>query len=68
MCVCNCARVCSHHSLPVCHYLESDHEAQMYQIQALIDKLPEVNKETLKRVIGHLRKYVYTTYYGCFYV
>ena len=41
----------------VCHSLaESEHEARMYQIKGLIDKLPDVNKETLKRIIGHLRR------------
>ena len=31
----------------------------MYQLQSLIDQLPEVNRETLKRLIGHLLKYVH---------
>ena len=34
----------------------SDHEQQLYQLQSLIEQLPEVNRETLKRVIGHLTK------------
>ena len=36
--------------------VESAHEAQMYQIQTLLEKLPPVNRETLKRMIGHLRR------------
>ncbi len=47
---------CTLNSLPPS--IESDHEAQMYQIKSLIDQLPPVNKETLKRIIGHLRRWV----------
>ena len=36
--------------------MTSGHENQMYQLQSLIDQLPDVNKETLKRLIGHLLK------------
>ncbi len=39
-------------------HLESDHESQMYQLQSLIEQLPPVNRETLRRVAGHLKKLV----------
>jgi len=35
-----------------------DHETQLLQLQLLIDKLPPVNKDTLRRIIGHLRKVI----------
>ena len=35
-----------------------DYEERLHQFQALTDNLPPVNYETLKRVIGHLRKLV----------
>jgi hypothetical protein len=38
--------------------LMTDHENQMYQLQTLLDQLPEVNRETLKKVIGHLLKVI----------
>jgi len=38
--------------------LETDHEAQLYQLKQLIQQLPEVNRETLKRIILHLRRWV----------
>ena len=31
---------------------------QLDQVQSLIGQLPTVNRETLKRIIGHLTKYV----------
>ncbi|XP_019855675.1 PREDICTED: arf-GAP with Rho-GAP domain, ANK repeat and PH domain-containing protein 1-like isoform X2 [Amphimedon queenslandica] len=38
--------------------MTSGHENQMYQLQSLIDQLPDVNRETLKRLIGHLLKVI----------
>ena len=38
----------------------------MIKMQQLIAKLPEVNRNTLRRVMGHLRKYVLKSY--CHYV
>ena len=29
----------------------------MYQMQNIIQRLPDVNRETLRRVIAHLRRY-----------
>ena len=37
---------------------ETDHESQLYQLQSLIEQLPVVNKDTLKRIVGHLKKLV----------
>ncbi len=34
----------------------TDHEQLLYQLQSLIEQLPEVNRETLKRLVCHLRK------------
>lgn len=34
----------------------TDHEEQMYQLQSLLDQLPEVNRETLKKLTAHLLK------------
>lgn len=34
-----------------------DEDEKKTQIQSLIERLPPVNQETLKRLIGHLRKY-----------
>lgn len=34
----------------------TDHEDQMYQLQSLIEQLPDVNRETLKKLTGHLLK------------
>uniref|UniRef100_A0A1X7TTF8 Uncharacterized protein n=2 Tax=Amphimedon queenslandica TaxID=400682 RepID=A0A1X7TTF8_AMPQE len=38
--------------------MTSGHENQMYQLQSLIDQLPDINRETLKRLIGHLLKVI----------
>ena len=38
----------------------SDHESKMHQLQSLIEQLPQVNKETLKKLISHLLKLVET--------
>ena len=35
----------------------------MIKMQQLIAKLPEVNRNTLRRIMGHLRKYVVKSYY-----
>ena len=40
----------------------TDHETKLHQLQSLIEQLPPVNKETLKRMINHLLKYVMTDY------
>ena len=34
----------------------TDHEEQMYQLQSLLDQLPEINRETLKKLTAHLLK------------
>ena len=34
-----------------------DEEEKRTQIQCLVEQLPAVNRETLKRLIGHLKKY-----------
>ena len=34
-----------------------DEEEKKTQMQSLVEQLPAVNRETLKRLIGHLKKY-----------
>ena len=39
---------------------EAEHEQQLIQLKSLVQQLPPVNRETLRRIIGHLNKWVTT--------
>ncbi|CAI8051664.1 Arf-GAP with Rho-GAP domain, ANK repeat and PH domain-containing protein 1 [Geodia barretti] len=37
---------------------EAEHEQQLVQLKSLVEQLPPVNRETLKRIIGHLNRVI----------
>ena len=39
--------------------VQVDHEQQLHQLKDLINQLPPVNRETLKRIIIHLNRYMH---------